>query len=556
MRVAIYARFSSDLQRDRSVEDQVALCRARALRENWIISHVYEDRARSGASVHGRDGLGALIAAAQSGAFDAVLVESLDRISRDQEDLAGIFKRLKFRGIDLIAAHEGKADQISIGVRGIVGALFLTDLAQKVRRGMAGVIRDGRNAGGRAYGYRPVKGEPGQLAIVPAEADVIRRIFSDYVAGVRPRAIAHALNAEGVPPPRGTYWRASVINGNAKRRDGMLENEIYIGRIVWNRVRMVKDPETGRRVSRVNPEEEWQRADAPQLRIIDDETWTATRAIKGERATVIPQHRRAPKHLLFGLLRCHACGSGLSLTSKNRRKGSTLLPYRRVVCTRAKEAGTCKATQSYDVGAIERAVLAGLRDKLSDRTSIDYHVTVYNKERQRLARTNRKSHSRLADQLAAKEGEVSRLIKLAATGVISEEDAAARIPPARAERDRLREAIAMADRGAEVIALHPKAIEAYLAAVDDLSAAMAAADADQPPIADDQAAAALRHILEKIVVGPKPSREGMPALEIHGYLTALIGADPFASVLASGGCVVAGARSRATPNRSPFIFAA
>ena len=98
--------------------------------------------------MYGRDGLLRLLDAARDGGFEVILIEALDRLSRDQEDLAGIWKRLNFMGVELRAVHEGTADQIQIGVRGLLGSLFLTDLAHKVRRGMQGVVRDGRHAGG------------------------------------------------------------------------------------------------------------------------------------------------------------------------------------------------------------------------------------------------------------------------------------------------------------------------------------------------------------------------------------------------------------------------
>ena len=154
--------------------------------------------------------------AARDGAFDVILVEALDRLSRDQEDLAGLWKRLNFLGIELRAVHDGKADQIQIGIRGLVGALYLQDLAHKVRRGMSGVIRDGRHAGGRAYGYRPVPGKPGELQIDEDEAAIVREIFESYVGGKTPREIAARLNARKVPPPRGRYWTASTLNGSLK----------------------------------------------------------------------------------------------------------------------------------------------------------------------------------------------------------------------------------------------------------------------------------------------------------------------------------------------------
>jgi site-specific DNA recombinase len=100
-RTAIYARFSTELQNERSIEDQTVLCRSYAERNGWSVVAVYHDRARSGASIYGRDGLMRLIDATRDGKFDLILVEALDRLSRDQEDLAGIWKRLNFLGVEL-----------------------------------------------------------------------------------------------------------------------------------------------------------------------------------------------------------------------------------------------------------------------------------------------------------------------------------------------------------------------------------------------------------------------------------------------------------------------
>jgi site-specific DNA recombinase len=100
---------------------------------------------------------------------------------------------------------------------------------------------------------RAVPGKPGELSIDEAEAAIVRRIFAEFIAGRTPRAIAAALNADGVPPPRGERWNASTINGNTARGHGMLLNALYAGTIVWNKVRMIKDPATGKRVSRPNP---------------------------------------------------------------------------------------------------------------------------------------------------------------------------------------------------------------------------------------------------------------------------------------------------------------
>ena len=143
-----------------------------------------------------------LMEAARDRAFEVVIVEALDRLSRDQEDLAGIYKRLSFAGIEIHAVHDGVADQVQVGIRGLVGALYLQDLAHKVHRGMAGVVRDGRHAGGRAYGYRPVPGKPGELEIVEHEAEIVRRVFTEYLEGRRP-AISPSASIGMVCPRRG-----------------------------------------------------------------------------------------------------------------------------------------------------------------------------------------------------------------------------------------------------------------------------------------------------------------------------------------------------------------
>lgn len=270
---AIYARFSTELQNEKSTEDQIALCRAYAARHQLNIVATFEDKARSGASVFGRNGLMQLMDAARQHRFTVVIVEALDRLSRDMEDLAGIHKRLSFQGIEIQAVHDGTADSILIGIRGLVGQMQREDGAKKVRRGMAGVVRDGRHAGGRAYGYRSVPGKPGELEIVDDEAAIVRRIFAAYGAGRTPRDIAHDLNRENVLPPRGRQWNASTINGNAQRGAGLIFNELYAGRIIWNKVRMVKDPDTGKRLSRPNSRDEWQCINVPQLRIVEQSVW-------------------------------------------------------------------------------------------------------------------------------------------------------------------------------------------------------------------------------------------------------------------------------------------
>src|SRR3954453_5635014 len=238
MRAVIYARYSSDLQREASIEDQVRLCRERAVTEGWSVGCVYADRASSGSSRF-RPEYQRLLNDARAGKFDVVLAEALDRLSRDQEDVAGLFKALRYAAVRLVTLAEGEISELHVGLKGTMNALFLKDLAAKTHRGLGGRVEQGRSAGGKAFGYRVVKeadarGEPvrGGRVIDSEEAMVVRRIFTEFANGASPRAIAKRLNGQRVAGSDGRPWQDTTIRGHAGRGTGILRNELYAGRLV------------------------------------------------------------------------------------------------------------------------------------------------------------------------------------------------------------------------------------------------------------------------------------------------------------------------------------
>jgi site-specific DNA recombinase len=249
----------------------------------------------------------------------------MDRLSRDQEDIAGLFKRMAYANVKIVTLSEGEVTHLHVGLKGTMNALFLKDLADKTRRGLRGRVELGKSGGGNSYGYDVVKqfqadGEPirGDRAINETEAEVVRRIFGDYVAGKSAKRIAAELNRDGISAPGGGDWGFSTINGNAKRGNGILNNEMYIGRIVWNRQRFLKDPETGKRQARPNPAADWIVQEVPELRVICDELWNATKArqvaIKSKRGESGQDElnsfrdRRRPIYIFSGLIKCARCG--------------------------------------------------------------------------------------------------------------------------------------------------------------------------------------------------------------------------------------------------------
>jgi DNA invertase Pin-like site-specific DNA recombinase len=381
MRAAIYARYSSDLQSEASIDDQVRLCRERAERDGMTVTEIYTDYAISGGNLSNRPGMLSLLEAARRGAFDVVVAEALDRLSRDQEDIAGIFKRLNHGEIQILTLSEGEVNELHVGLKGTMNALFLKDLAIKTRRGQRGRVEAGKIPGGNSYGYKIIRRildsgavSTGEREIDTDQAAIIRRIFSEYVEGSTPRRIAARLNAAGTPSPRGGQWNASTINGSRQRRNGILNNELYLGRITYNRQRFIKDPETGKRRSRINPEHEWVITEVPALRIIDDETWNRVQEIKSRYASQSGNKRQTKKRLLTGLVKCGSCGGSMTIVNRERYS-----------CSARRERGTCDSPVGIKVTELEDRVLTGLKDILfGNEELIDAFVSEFKAEVARL----------------------------------------------------------------------------------------------------------------------------------------------------------------------------
>lgn len=130
MKVAIYARYSSDNQRDASIADQLRICRAHAEKQGWQLVEEYTDHAISGASLL-RPGIQALIGDATRRRFQVVLAEAMDRLSRDQQDIAGLYKRMSYPDVKIVTLSEGEVSHLHVGLKGTMNALFLQDLDDK-----------------------------------------------------------------------------------------------------------------------------------------------------------------------------------------------------------------------------------------------------------------------------------------------------------------------------------------------------------------------------------------------------------------------------------------
>jgi site-specific DNA recombinase len=511
-RACIYARYSSDLQSDASIEDQIRLCSDKASAEGWKLGNCYTDAGISGASLM-RPGIQSLLSAAMNGEFDILIAEALDRLSRDQEDITGIFKRMEFAGVKIITLSEGEISTLHIGLKGTMNAMFLKDLADKTRRGLRGRVEKGKSGGGLAYGYQVVKqfdanGEAikGDREIDEVQADIIRRIFREYgLENKSPKAIAAQLNEEGIPCPSGKSWGQSTINGNRKRGTGILNNELYIGRLIWNRQRFIKDPATGKRVTRLNEPSEWIIQDVPEQRIVDSELWEAVKARQktlDRKSSALWQTNR-PQYLLSGLTKCGVCGGGYSKINSTQYG-----------CSAAKNKGdsVCNNRRTIKRETLEGYVLDGLQGHLMREELVNVFCKEYTKHLSTLhaqANAQRKSLESQRDSLL-KERE--RLIQAIKDGI-----------PASMVKDDLESVSERIEKAEQALAvqpalkplIHPAMASRYHHAIKDLKASLntdgARAEASQH----------LRGLIEKVVLTPEEGEKGL-RVDLYGYLAGIL----------------------------------
>ena len=149
MRVAIYARYSSDNQRKESIDDQIEDCRRYAECQGWTVQKAYSDAAQSGADKF-RYGFQQMLVDARAGKFDLILFEHLDRLARHLTDTSATYDELNFLKIGLHSISHGQITPMHIAMIGAMAEMALTDLRDKTRRGQAGRVRDGKIPSGVA----------------------------------------------------------------------------------------------------------------------------------------------------------------------------------------------------------------------------------------------------------------------------------------------------------------------------------------------------------------------------------------------------------------------
>jgi len=377
MTVGIYARYSSALQNERSLEDQIALCTTYTERHGCVVTAVEGDAEKSGTTIVGRSGYHRIVAQAEEGVFQVLLVEAQDRLSRNQRDTHELIETLESLDILLCTVQDGIIDDVRATINALYAAQFIKGHAQKVRRGQAGAARRG-SVHGVAYGYkliRTTEHPSGAREIDPLTAPIIRGIFEDYAAGVSTNTICAELNNRGIPSPKGKLWRAPSLTGCKKLSGGMLRNEIYNGTSTWGSTRNKRNSRTGTVATLPGRPEEKESCPKPDLAIVSKELWDVVQARLEESGRGKLGTRKKAVYLFSGRLTCGECGHSYAIAGEGR-----------LYCTAHLVSDNCNNRRGVDREPLERAVLAGISDQVFRSDLIEQCIREYRSERASVSR--------------------------------------------------------------------------------------------------------------------------------------------------------------------------
>ena len=536
--VIVYARYSTDRQDEQSIETQIERCKALIDQRGWNLASTYQDSAVSGTSYKRRPGIQQLLRHVERGRIDTVLCLSADRLSRDVAHTAQIAKKLAYHDVELWTAKaNARISDIEMHIGAVLSQEMVEQGRYRTREGMRTTVQKGKAAGGLAYGYRvrhayDERGDriPGLREIKDTEAQIIRWIFEEYAKGRSPKDIAVDLNSRipAVPGPRGAKWRDTAIRGHVSRGSGILNNEMYVGRVVWNRREYRKNPDSEKRVARHNQREEWVVSEQPNLRIVSDELWASVKRRQMEveksfsrTATNRLNKAHRPKYLLSGILECAHCFGPYAIMAQNRygctnrQKKLPIDHLGGIVCTNRKTISRFE---------LEKRVVEALPDSFFGadnlaRINHDIAAAVAKKQKSATAEPDR-----LLSEMFAIEEKQRVLGNKIADRLLAGHAAVPALDRLLDELEQQRRALAERLEGlpstSETVTapppLNPGSLRSVIAAIKTYVTA-------EETTADETWISIARQMIQKVVIAP--AKDGKSAdLTIHGRLAAILAA--------------------------------
>lgn len=356
MRIAIYARYSSDNQRQESIDAQIRAIKEFCTKNKYDIVKIYIDEAQS-ATTDQRDQFLQMVNDSSDKFFDAVVVHKLDRFARNRYDSAFYKHELKKHGVKVFSVLEQLDDSPeSVILESVLEGLaeyYSMNLAREVRKGLKeNALKGLHNGGTPPLGY-DVK-QDRTYSINEKEAQAVRMIFDMYADGYGYMMICNKLNNEGYKTKLGRSFAKNSISE-------ILRNEKYLGRYVFNK-RLSK--KSGNR--KFKSDDEIVRIDNALPSIVSQELWDKVHSKMNTQLK--PRMNATRNYLLTGKLECGLCGSAYVGASyiKGSKEGSKYYMY---ACTSRDNKNGC-TNKSIRADKLENYVIDFIKHELLNDEAI------------------------------------------------------------------------------------------------------------------------------------------------------------------------------------------
>lgn len=299
-----------------------------------------------------------------------------------------------------------------------------------------------------------------------------------------------------------------------QRRNGILNNELYIGKIVYNRQGFLKNPDTGKRQSRSNPEKEWVYHDVPHLRIVPNDLWEAVQLRKKATAKQSGSYRKRPPRLLSGLLKCGCCGGSFVIVGGSTKKNGKRIGQYRYGCATRREKGTCDNRLTIGVKDIEDRVFDGLVKYLGHPKGLALFVREFHKHLREQKADIQKERALLERRLAKVRQNIKAIVTAIEDGLY-QPSMKERMAELEDEKSRLEMEIKEFEDEPEIIDFLPNVGERYERQLADLRSAIENGDNRH------EAVELLRGMVEEIRLIPNSEKSALD-LAIKGNLAVVL----------------------------------
>ena len=518
-RVAFYSRYSTDRQKQTSIEGQERLCAAYAAERKWIEVNRFSDSERSGTTTMGRAGLFEMLAAAERGEIEVLLVEDIDRTSRDAADMHQIAKELNELDIVICTVAGGVVTNIELAFKAVQNEEFIKQNIFKSKRGQELAVSEGRMSGSIPYGYCKVnkvdaRGEPinGLREPHPERAAIVQRIHTEFDAGRTSFQICASLNAEGVSGPKGKGWRPGTLLGNRHGGLGILRNPIYVGEYQFRKTSRRR--RKGKMKMRFTAASERMTTQHPDLAIIDRDLWDRNQARLEENFDRPFHTKRKVEYVFTGKVHCGVCNS------------TCIVSDGKYVCTGRQQKGICSNPRRVPREAVEASIFDRIKVHVLNTAVLGPALSAFREEVERA----RADHAAKVESQGGRLKEIDQRITnlMVQLGGAGEASFASQLLMGELER------LGVEKRGLErQVKLAPpprpvvgdaKAIIASISnTLDTLHQALQTDDAEA-----SRATALLRGLITRIVLAPTPGSitdgrgAGDMTVTVEGPMAALI----------------------------------